>query len=282
VAVKRVTNGCRVWWFGDTRTPNRLGRWPTGEGKWQKWRLPGLKGAEKEAEGRRAGVLSLLRCVQVLLRAIPVPPCALQIRPHAVQIQPHTLQMLPNMHQLRKNIRQLLMKLRQLPINFRQLPKKIRQLQPKLRQLQKQFRQLQMRLCQLQMKFRQLQKNFCQLQANPRQMRKNRGKTDPTSILAGPRCYVIVTRNTQIVPNSIHVVTVAQMRALPSLEQAPSHPVKVLPIQDGWCVAVGRGHYAQPLSRDVAVMRATAIARTMQLEEIGVYDHDVLVERIAC
>jgi len=58
--------------------------------------------------------------------------------------------------------------------------------------------------------------------------------------------------------------------------------VKVLPIQDGWCVAVGRGHYAQPLSKAHAVLRASAIARSMDVHEIGIYDDDGLIETIAC
>ena len=70
-------------------------------------------------------------------------------------------------------------------------------------------------------------------------------------------------------------------------EQASSsstleHIVKVLPIHDGWCVAVGRGHYAQPLTKAHAVLRASAIARSMQVHEIGVYDDEGLIETIAC
>jgi len=67
----------------------------------------------------------------------------------------------------------------------------------------------------------------------------------------------------------------------PSLfENGGEHPIKVLPIRDGWCVAVGKGHYAQPLTRDVAVQRAAAIARSMQLREIGIYDDSGLIERM--
>ena len=62
----------------------------------------------------------------------------------------------------------------------------------------------------------------------------------------------------------------------------PAHFVKVLPINDGWCVAVGRGHYARPLSKAHAVLRASAIARSMQVHEIGVYDDERLIETIAC
>lgn len=62
----------------------------------------------------------------------------------------------------------------------------------------------------------------------------------------------------------------------------PSHIVKVLPIDEGWCVAVGRGHYAQPLSKQDAILRASAIARSMHASEIGVYDAEGLIETIAC
>lgn len=61
-----------------------------------------------------------------------------------------------------------------------------------------------------------------------------------------------------------------------------SHVIKVLPIEDGWCVAVGRGHYAQPLSKQEAIFRAAAIARSMQVTEIGVYGDGELLETIAC
>jgi hypothetical protein len=78
------------------------------------------------------------------------------------------------------------------------------------------------------------------------------------------------------------------MQIHPSLEQpasvdeASGHMVKVLPIHDGWCVAVGRGHYARPLTKAHAVLRASAIARSLQVHEIGVYDDDRLIETIAC
>jgi hypothetical protein len=78
------------------------------------------------------------------------------------------------------------------------------------------------------------------------------------------------------------------MQIRPSLEhsasdaEATDHIVKVLPIDDGWCVAVGRGHYAQPLSKAHAVLRAAAIARSMQVHEIGIYDDEVLIETVAC
>jgi hypothetical protein len=76
------------------------------------------------------------------------------------------------------------------------------------------------------------------------------------------------------------------MQVHPSDQAAPTqsleHMIKILPIHDGWCVAVGRGHYAQPLSKAHAVLRASAIARSMHVHEIGVYDDDVLIETIAC
>jgi hypothetical protein len=78
----------------------------------------------------------------------------------------------------------------------------------------------------------------------------------------------------------MHAQATPVQQADPSREAA--HFVKVLPINDGWCVAVGRGHYARPLSKAHAVLRASAIARSIQVHEIGIYDEDGLIETIAC
>ena len=78
----------------------------------------------------------------------------------------------------------------------------------------------------------------------------------------------------------MHAQASPEQQADPSRDAA--HVVKVLPIADGWCVAVGRGHYARPLTKANAVLRASAIARNMDLHAIGVYDDDGLIETIAC
>ena len=101
-------------------------------------------------------------------------------------------------------------------------------------------------------------------------------------------CYGDVTESEEPVPIATPAGRVAFMQAQSTPEQQvdPSHDtahfVKVLPIDNGWCVAVGRGHYACPLSKAHAVFRASAIARSMQMHEIGVYDDERLIETIAC
>lgn len=48
--------------------------------------------------------------------------------------------------------------------------------------------------------------------------------------------------------------------------------VKVIPLGTGWCVAIGRGHSAEPISKELAIMRACVLARSLGEVEIGVYD----------